>query len=70
MIGVGIGVPGIVEQNGGVSIFSPSWSWRNVHFKEMLLDQFPFSICLDNGAKAMALAEAVGAVGESRMLQF
>jgi predicted NBD/HSP70 family sugar kinase len=58
MIGVGIGVPGIVEQNGGVSIFSPNWSWQNVHFKEMLSDQLPFSICLDNGAKAMALAES------------
>jgi len=59
MIGVGIGVPGIVERNGGVSIFSPNWTWENVHFKDLLTDKLPFAICLDNGAKAMALAESL-----------
>ena len=58
MVGVGVGVPGIVEQNGGVSIFSPNWAWENVHFKELLTRDLPFMICLDNGAKAMALAES------------
>ena len=58
MVGVGIGVPGIVEQNGGVSIFSPNWVWENVHFKDLLTNKLPFAICLDNGAKAMALAES------------
>ncbi len=58
VVGVGIGVPGIVQRNGGVSIFSPNWVWENVHFKDLLTAKLPFAICLDNGAKAMALAES------------
>jgi len=57
IIGVGIGVPGVVERLGGVSVFAPNWGWHNVSLLAMLKRHIDRPIYLDNGAKAMALAE-------------
>lgn len=57
VLGVGIGVPGIVDRAGGVSIFAPNWGWRNVSLLRLLQQQLHLPILLDNGAQAMALAE-------------
>jgi len=57
ILGVGIGVPGIVDREGGVSIFAPNWGWRNVSLLRLLQREMHLPILLDNGAQAMALAE-------------
>ncbi len=57
IIGVGLGVPGLVDPAGGVSIFAPNWGWHDVPLMDMLEDQLRVRAHLDNGAKAMALAE-------------
>jgi len=57
VIGVGIGVPGVVEPRGGVSVFAPNWGWHDVPLLSMLKKHIDLPIYLDNGAKAMALAE-------------
>lgn len=57
VLGVGIGVPGIVDRSGGVSIFAPNWGWRNVALLRLLQHELNLPILLDNGAQAMALAE-------------
>lgn len=58
ILGVGIGVPGIVEHNGPVSVAAPMWNWRPVPLLEMLESALRLPVYIDNGAKAMALAEA------------
>lgn len=57
VLGVGVGMPGIVDRAGGVSIFAPNWGWHNVSLLELLQQQLHLPILLDNGAQAMALAE-------------
>lgn len=57
VLGVGIGMPGLVERLGGTSVFAPNWGWHNVPLLAMLKKHIDLPIYLDNGAKAMALAE-------------
>ncbi|MDB5075964.1 MAG: family transcriptional regulator [Chloroflexi bacterium] len=57
VVGVGVGVPGIVERAGSVHVRAPSWGWRAVPLMAMLDKEINLPIVLDNGAKAMAQAE-------------
>ncbi len=64
VIGVGIGVPGIVNQSTAVTVIAPSIGWREVPLLAMLEQRLPYLIFLDNGVKAMTQAEVL--VGEGR----
>lgn len=57
VLSVGIGVPGVVERLGRVSIFAPDWQWHNVPLLSMLGARLDMPIYLDNRVKAMALVE-------------
>ncbi len=57
VVGVGVGVPGVVERGGRVLVHAPSWGWRAVPLMALLDEQITPPIALDNGAKAMAQAE-------------
>lgn len=57
IIGIGIGVPGVVELEGGISVFAPNWGWHNVSLLAQLQREISRPIILDNGAKAMGIAE-------------
>ena len=63
VIGVGVGVPGIADQSASMLVFAPSIGWSGVPLQVMLEQQLPYAICVDNGAKAMALAEALVGAG-------
>jgi len=58
ILGVGVGVPGVVEHNGQVVVAAPLWDWKPVRLLEMLEEQLDLPVYVDNGAKAMALAES------------
>ena len=64
VISMGVGMPGIVNRTGGVSIFAPNWGWHNIPFLDLLHQQLNISIQLDNGMQALALAEAWFGVGQ------
>lgn len=57
MLGVGISVPGQVEPEGGVSVFSPYWAWHDVPFRAMLAERLALPLFLDNPLKASTVAE-------------
>jgi glucokinase-like ROK family protein len=57
IIGLGIGVPGVVDRFTGVSIVAPNWGWQNVPLLDLLKQHLNMPIQIDNGAQAMALAE-------------
>jgi predicted NBD/HSP70 family sugar kinase len=57
ILGMGIGVPGIVEQEQHLIFSSPSWNWQPVPLLPLLRQSVSFPIFLENGAKTMALAE-------------
>jgi glucokinase-like ROK family protein len=57
IIGIGIGVPGLVERSKEVLVSAPLWGWQPVPLITMLKKYIQIPIYVDNGAKAMALAE-------------
>jgi len=57
ILGLGVGVPGIVEQAAQETVYAPAWDWQPVRFKTLLGKQLQIPLSIDNGAKAMALAE-------------
>jgi glucokinase-like ROK family protein len=57
VLGIGIGMPGIVDQQAGVSVFAPNWGWHNVPLSQLLTEKLSVPIYVDNGAHVMALAE-------------
>ena len=58
VIGIGIGVPGIVDTNGKV-LLAPNLKWKNVDLLEIIKKDFDFPIIIENEANA-------GAYGETR----
>ncbi|MEV5837203.1 ROK family protein [Nocardia sp. NPDC052112] len=56
VLGVGLSVPGLVEPEGGVSVFSPYWHWRDVSLKALLATRLPHPLYLDNPLKASTAA--------------
>ncbi|QGV77020.1 ROK family transcriptional regulator [Streptomyces ficellus] len=57
VLGAGVSVPGLVEREGGVSVFSPYWSWRDVPLRALLAEQLTMPLYLDNPLKAATVAE-------------
>ncbi|MFF4456872.1 ROK family protein [Streptomyces goshikiensis] len=57
ILGAGVSVPGLVEREGGVSVFSPYWSWRDVPLRSLLAERLPMPLYLDNPLKAGTVAE-------------
>ncbi len=64
VIGAGIGFPGMVDPDKGVSIFTPNWGWHNVSITSALQKRLSIPMYLDNGAKAMAMGEALFGAGQ------
>ena len=58
IIGIGVGVPGLVEDDAESVVHAPSLGWEAVPFARLLEDATGIPVALDNGAKALARAEA------------
>lgn len=59
ILGVGIGVPGVVDHNNGVIVVAPNLGWRNVAIKTHFENKFDLPFWVDNEANAASLAEMV-----------
>lgn len=57
ILGIGIGIPGLVDINHGISVFAPNWGWHNVSLKSMIEEAVGIPTYIDNAAKVMALGE-------------
>jgi predicted NBD/HSP70 family sugar kinase len=66
IIGIGIGVPGVVDRENpnNLQVIAPIWNWKSVPLYSMLKKHLDVPIYLDNGAKAMTQAEAWFKVGQ------
>lgn len=58
IVGVGISIPGPFEHSTGVSVFAPTWGWRDVPLQSMLEKELHVPLYMDNPLKFNALAEA------------
>ncbi|WP_029688178.1 ROK family transcriptional regulator [Thermoanaerobacter sp. A7A] len=57
ILGIGIGVPGIVDYKKGSILLAPNLKWENVPLKQIIEDKFKIKVHIDNEAN-------VGAIGE------
>ena len=57
ILGIGIGVPGLVDVSSGVLLFAPNLKWRDVPLRAIFAREFGVPIFVDNDANASALGE-------------
>ncbi len=64
IVGVGIGLPGLVDYEKGVVRFLPNIpGWSNVHLKSILQNKIKLSVFVDNDVKIITLAESTFGAG-------
>ncbi len=56
IVGIGVGVPGIVDDNGTI-LFAPNLKWRQVELQRLLEERFNLPVTIDNEANAGAQGE-------------
>lgn len=57
LLGIGVGVPGLVDVSSGLLKIAPNLGWENVPIKEILSARFDCPIFVENEANAAALGE-------------
>ncbi|MFC9066289.1 ROK family transcriptional regulator [Streptomyces harbinensis] len=57
VLGVGVTMPGMVDREGGVSVFAANWDWREVPLLDLLTRRIPYRLYLDNPLRATTVAE-------------
>lgn len=63
VLGIGVGVPGVVQMTTESVVHAPGIGWKAVPFRRLLEEQVPYRIFLDNGVKAMTQAELLIGAG-------
>ncbi len=62
---IGVGIPGIADQNTGRIVFCPNLDWRDVPLKEEIQKYLDLPVFIDNDATVAGLAEAFSGVSRS-----
>lgn len=57
VLGAGVSMPGMVDREGGVSVFAPNWDWHDVPLLSLLAEHIPYPLYLDNPLRACTVAE-------------
>jgi glucokinase-like ROK family protein len=63
IVGIGIGVPGIVDENGCI-LFAPNLGWKDFDLKTIIQKEFNISTIIHNEANAGALGEQLFGTGK------
>ncbi len=56
-LGIGLGVPGLVDLQHGELMFAPNLNWTNIPVSRLWSERFNLPVFVDNEAKAAALGE-------------
>lgn len=64
VVGIGIGVPGIVDKQGTV-LFAPNLNWSNISLKQHIEEKFKLPVLIENEANAGAYGEKQLGAGQS-----
>jgi glucokinase-like ROK family protein len=70
ILGVGIAMPGLIEKESGVVLFSPDFGWNNVPLQEWLKTRIPLPVMVENSNRALALNEVFLLGGEASHTTF
>ena len=57
LLGIGLGVPGLVDIGQGVLRYAPNLGWRDVNFREQWGNKFGVPLYIENDGNAAALGE-------------
>jgi glucokinase-like ROK family protein len=57
VLGIGLGVPGLVDHATGTLLFAPNLGWRDVPLRDMWRSAFQVPVIVENEANAAALGE-------------
>jgi glucokinase-like ROK family protein len=57
LLGMGLALPGMVDVDQGVLVFSPNLQWRDVALRQIFSDYSGLPVFVDNDANAAALGE-------------
>ncbi|MDL4840296.1 ROK family transcriptional regulator [Aquibacillus rhizosphaerae] len=63
VIGIGIGVPGIVSNEGEI-LLAPNLNWKRIKLKKMVEDHYELPVIIENEANAGAYGEKMFGVGQ------
>lgn len=58
LLGMGLGLPGLVDSASGTLLFAPNLTWRNVPIRALLQSKFNFTVYVNNEANMAALGES------------
>lgn len=58
LLGMGLGLPGLVDSASGTLLFAPNLTWRNVPIRSLLQSKFNFTVYVNNEANMAALGES------------
>lgn len=64
ILGIGIGIPGLVDSVSGELKFSPNLGWKNLKLAKPIRDALNLPVILENNVKAMALGEKWFGIGK------
>ncbi len=71
VLGLGLGVPGLVDVATGTVLFAPNLGWTDVPLRQALESRFDFPIYVDNEANLAALGEVYfGAAEDARYVLY
>lgn len=63
ILGIGLGVPGIIDPDKGVVKFSPDFGWENINLVEIIKKRFGMIVQMDNVNRTMAIGEKLYGLG-------
>ena len=58
ILGVGIAMPGLIENGTGRVLFSPDFGWSNIPLRNWLQEILPFPVIIENSNRALGLNES------------
>ncbi len=57
VLGIGVGIPGLVDVSSGTLLFAPNLKWHDVPLREVFSREFNVPVFVDNDANVAALGE-------------
>jgi glucokinase-like ROK family protein len=63
LLGIGVGVPGLVDASSGMLLFAPNLRWTDVALRALLEREFPYPVYVENEANMAALGESYFGAG-------
>jgi glucokinase-like ROK family protein len=66
IMGLGLGVPGLVDSATGTLLFAPNLGWTDVPLKKILEDRLNIPVLVDNVASVSALGESTFGAAQNR----